>query len=942
MSARPPATREIPSSWRPFHLGVVQPQFGRIAPSSREATKANPAKAGDAKLRGYRTPFGARPVEPPNLTPQPGGDMHPRVRWLFVAGAGTALLTACEAIAPRTTGPATTVPPAQVVVTPDSVALDPSQTQQFSTFGRTATGDSVPVTVSWSASVGTITSSGFYTADTSLSDAVVTASLSTDPLSGTAHVKKKRVVQIVVTPASVTLPEGGGQQFYAYGRNNIGDSVSVSVTYAATGGIITLSGFYTAGKAPGNFRVTAKQTGSSLADSSAVSVIPVPVAAVSVSPASVSLSVGGTTQLIATPRDSAGNPLTGRTVSWSSSNGAVASVNASGVVSGVAAGSATITATSEGQSGTSAITVTVATVPVASVTVTPSSATILVGATVQLTATPKDSAGNPLSGTTVTWASSGTAVATVSASGLVTGKTAGSATMTATAGGKSGTAAVTVAPVPVASVMVTPSSATILVGATVQVTATPKDSAGNPLSGATVTWASSGTAVATVSASGLVTGKTAGSATITATAGGKSGTAAVTVAPVPVASVTVAPSSATILVGATVQLTATPKDSAGNLLSGRTVTWSTSVPAVATVSSSGVVTGVATGSAAITATSEGKNGTSAITVVTPPPVTSCTPTYGSFGVGTWPPACYRPYDSTAWINRPLPVSPQIDHKSAGALHDYDHPIYWSKASDPVYTISGCGGGGYSTVLNGIQIHALTSMLPGGGSDGHVAIMDQASNIEYDFWQATIDNNARTIGGTACGRLSIFGDGRVKGQTVNGPDGDGANAAITGLYAGQIRGAEIAGGKIQHGVAVAVTCTNGTFVYPATGKALTCGNANEPADGQFFQLTYSDAEIDALPVAAWKKTVLHAMHQYGFYVDDTGAGSAMNPVSFALHFESDKMFQAFGYEDPLVTYAKAHLGEDIYVSGGVYYYQIGTNIAWSRIQVIKPCVVQGTC
>ncbi len=713
--------------------------------------------------------------------------MHPRVRWLFVAGAGTALLTACEAIAPRTTGPATTVPPAQVVVTPDSVALDPSQTQQFSTFGRTATGDSVPVTVSWSASVGTITSSGFYTADTSLSDAVVTASLSTDPLSGTAHVKKKRVVQIVVTPASVTLPEGGGQQFYAYGRNNIGDSVSVSVTYAATGGIITLSGFYTAGKAPGNFRVTAKQTGSSLADSSAVSVIPVPVAAVSVSPASVSLSVGGTTQLIATPRDSAGNPLTGRTVSWSSSNGAVASVNASGVVSGVAAGSATITATSEGQSGTSAITVTVATVPVASVTVTPSSATILVGATVQLTATPKDSAGNPLSGTTVTWASSGTAVATVSASGLVTGKTAGSAT-------------------------------------------------------------------------------------ITATAGGKSGTAAVTVAPVPVASVTVAPSSATILVGATVQLTATPKDSAGNLLSGRTVTWSTSVPAVATVSSSGVVTGVATGSAAITATSEGKNGTSAITVVTPPPVTSCTPTYGSFGVGTWPPACYRPYDSTAWINRPLPVSPQIDpnsaaivaqlnshgspeDKPAGALHDYDHPIYWSKASDPVYTISGCGGGGYSTVLNGIQIHALTSMLPGGGSDGHVAIMDQASNIEYDFWQATIDNNARTIGGTACGRLSIFGDGRVKGQTVNGPDGDGANAAITGLYAGQIRGAEIAGGKIQHGVAVAVTCTNGTFVYPATGKALTCGNANEPADGQFFQLTYSDAEIDALPVAAWKKTVL---------------------------------------------------------------------------------------
>ncbi len=271
-----------------------------------------------------------------------------------------------------------------------------------------------------------------------------------------------------------------------------------------------------------------------------------------------------------------------------------------------------------------------------------------------------------------------------------------------------------------------------------------------------------------------------------------------------------------------------------------------------------------------------------------------TDAYGTFGVGNWPPASYRVYAGTAWINRSLPANPQTDpnsaaivaqlnshgspeDKPAGALNDYDHPIYWSKASDPIYTLSGCG---YSGALNGITIHALKGMVPGGGSDAHLAVMDQASNVEYDFWEATIDDNARTLGGTACGRLSIFGDGRVNGQTVNGPDGDGANAAITGLYAGQIRGAEIAAGKIQHGVAVAVTCTNGTFVYPATGLALPCSNlTNEPADGQFFQLTYSDAEIDALPVAAWKKTVLHAMHQYGFYVDDTGAGSGARTSTY---------------------------------------------------------------
>src|SRR5205823_3651362 len=99
---------------------------------------------------------------------------------------------------------------------------------------------------------------------------------------------------------------------------------------------------------------------------------PVPVAAVEVAPAAASVEAGGTVQLTATAKDVNGTPLTGRSVSWSSSNTSVASVTSSGRVTGVAAGSATITATSEGKSGTSAITVTF--VPVASVTVAPATA----------------------------------------------------------------------------------------------------------------------------------------------------------------------------------------------------------------------------------------------------------------------------------------------------------------------------------------------------------------------------------------------------------------------------------------------------------------------------------------------------------------------------------------------------------------------------------------
>src|SRR5439155_22693038 len=210
-----------------------------------------------------------------------------------------------------------------------------------------------------------------------------------------------------------------------------------------------------------------------------------------------------------------------------------------------------------------------------------------------------------------------TSVATVSSSGLVSGVAQGSATITATSEGKNSTAAITVTTVPVASVPVSPATATIAVGQPVQLAATPKDSAGAALTGRTVTWTSSNASVAIVSSSGLVTGSVAGTATITATSEGKTGSAAVTVAPVPVASVVISP-PASIRVGQTVQLTVTLKDSTGNTLTRRTVMWGSGDTTVARVSLSGLVTGVAEGSATITATSEGKSSTAAITVMIVP------------------------------------------------------------------------------------------------------------------------------------------------------------------------------------------------------------------------------------------------------------------------------------------------------------------------------------
>ena len=166
----------------------------------------------------------------------------------------------------------------------------------------------------------------------------------------------------------------------------------------------------------------------------------------------------------------------------------------------------------------------------------------------------------------------------------------------------------------VATVDVSPSSASINVSATQQLVASPKNSQGGVVAGKSATWNSSAPAVASVSATGLVTGVGAGSATITATVDGKSGTSAITVIALPVNTVTVSPALSTVAVGATAQLTVTLADVNGAALTGRTITYTSSNASVATVSTSGLVTGVATGTTVITATSEGKIGTATVNV----------------------------------------------------------------------------------------------------------------------------------------------------------------------------------------------------------------------------------------------------------------------------------------------------------------------------------------
>ncbi len=275
----------------------------------------------------------------------------------------------------------------------------------------------------------------------------------------------------------------------------------------------------------------------------------------------------------------------------------------------------------------------------ASIAITPSAPpAVTLGSQLALQAEVHDPNGQVVPGATVFWSSLDTTVATVTTTGVVTGKAIGSTQVAASSGGQSAVVPVAVVAVPVASVALVPAVANVVVGGTVTLQAVTYDAGGQVLTGRSVVWATSASQVATVDNSGKVTGVTAGNATITGTCEGKAASASVTVTLIPVAAVTVSPGSASLLVGRSASLSAVTTDANGNVLSGRSVSWSSANTAVATVSNLGLVTAVGAGSTTIDATSEGKTGVAQVVVTLPPPApvasVSLAPATATLQIGT--------------------------------------------------------------------------------------------------------------------------------------------------------------------------------------------------------------------------------------------------------------------------------------------------------------------
>ena len=332
----------------------------------------------------------------------------------------------------------------------------------------------------------------------------------------------------------------------------------------------------------------------------------VAVSSVSLDKTSVSLNVGESVTLAATVKP---DNATNKTVTWSSDKASVATVDASGKVTAKAEGTATITAKAGDKTATCSVTVKKSVVAVSSITLDKSSLELTEGETATLVATVKpDNATDK----TVTWTSDKASVATVDASGKVTAKAEGTATITAKANDKTATCTVTVKKIVVAVESITLDITSLILneGETITLTATVKP---DNASDKTVTWSSSNPTKATVDQSGTITAIAEGTVNITAKAGDKTATCTVTVMKVniPVESLTLDKYYLELIEGETATITATVKpDNATD----KTVTWSSSNPTKAAVDQNGTVTAVAEGTATITAKAGDKTATCTVTV----------------------------------------------------------------------------------------------------------------------------------------------------------------------------------------------------------------------------------------------------------------------------------------------------------------------------------------
>jgi PKD repeat protein len=529
-----------------------------------------------------------------------------------------------------------------IAVTPTNPSIALGTTEQMTATGTFDDGSTLDITstVTWTtqrATIVTVNSQGLATS-VKVGNSRVTASLSGITGSTRLIVTPAALVSIAVTPALPSIPRGAQQQFTATGTFTDGSTQDITATVqwsSASPTVATISNLLANGLATsagvGTTLITA--TSGLISGSTTLAVTTAALVSIAVTPATPSIALGTKQQFTATGTftDLHTQDLSS-SATWASTTPSTATVSATGLATSLATGTSTISATSGGISGSTVLTVTAA--DLVSIAITPLDPTIALGTTQQFTATGTYSDGTTQDVTkTGHWTSTSAAVATISNSagkqGLATSKSVGTTTIGVTVNAVSSSVTLTVSPVALVSIAISPLTPTIPLGTTEQFTATGTytDGSTQPIT-SVVTWSSSSAKVAIVSntsgSNGLATSAGVGTTVITATSGTVSATTTLTVATAALVSIAVSPVNPAIPVGATQQFKAT-----GTFTDGSTedqtaaVTWSSDTLSVASIAPGGLATAIAIGVAQITAASGSITNATALAVTAPlPPVCS--------------------------------------------------------------------------------------------------------------------------------------------------------------------------------------------------------------------------------------------------------------------------------------------------------------------------------
>lgn len=668
-------------------------------------------------------------------------------------------------------------------VTPDSAELGPvGATQSFSAEARDSDGNPLSgFSYTWTSSAPTVatvdSASGLATA-VGPGQSIITATAG-NVADSAVLIVQGTVISLEVSPTSATVAEGDTQQYTAVARDAQGNVVpGVDVSWRSDSlAIATVSadGLAT-GVSTGAVSIIAS-IGSVVADTAQLAVLG-PDVAVAVTPDTAAVGTGSTQQFVAAATDGNGNVLPGVAFTWSSSNPVIATVDTTGLATGVSSGVDTITATAAGRPGMATLHVLQGVGgPGTSIVVTPPTATITaLGGVQQYTAAALDAQGQVVPGVQFTWSSANPAVGTIDPSGLATGRSVGQTTIAASVGSDTGFAILNVLSgstgLPV-RIVVTPAAVPCAtLASSEQFSAVAYDAQGRVVAGVSFAWSSSSMGIATVDATGLATNLSPGTTTISASAFGVTGSATLQVCPGtvgPPVRVLVTPGIATLTaLRDTTRFTAIALDAVGHVVPGVQVSWNSSDAGNATVDAMGLATEMAApGVVRITATTGTVSGGAFLYVTQTVASVVVTPPAASIAEGSTATFSAVAYDANGFV---IPGAPVLWSTSDPAKATVDGMGNATGISAGTVTVTARSGHQVATAsltvigVGSIEVH------PAGETIVKMGAMPQYTAVVYDMAGNVIPGAAVVWSSSDPGMATI----------------DPATGVVTALRAGTVR------------------------------------------------------------------------------------------------------------------------------------------------------------